>query len=140
MSGDDILRAFREQFSLPLDPEITYAVWVLRAAGIETYESCSGTEGHSFTEPTIRFNGGYEEGLRAVSVAMKHRLPVFSLRRFWTVQDGELTGPDWELTFYPLGRLIEIQEQVGSQEFERWLGDPALRVEGRAREATCARR
>jgi len=138
MSDGDVLGAFRNRYSLPLDREISYAVLVLQEAGIETYESCSGGEGHAFTEPTIRFYGGQEEGLRAVSVAMKHGLPVFSLRRFWTVQAGELTGPGWEITFSPRERLIEVQEQAETPGFQRWLKNPAPQdVGGRERESTC---
>jgi hypothetical protein len=138
MRSGDVLGAFRDGFDLPLDREISYAVFVLWSAGIETYESCRGGEGHCFPEPTIRFAGGQEEGLRAVSIALRHRLPVFNLRRFWTVLEGELTGPGWELTFYPVERLIEIQEQAESPEFQRWLEEPAPQgMGGRERRITC---
>lgn len=40
-----------------LDAGIAPYVDVLDAAGIETFESCEGTEGHGFLEPTIRFYG-----------------------------------------------------------------------------------
>lgn len=35
----------------------------LIAHGIETFESCQGGSGHSFPEPTVRFEGGLAEGL-----------------------------------------------------------------------------
>src|SRR5437016_5921309 len=97
---------------LPLDRWISYAVKVLRDAGIETYESCQGGEGHSFPEPTVRFFGGRGEGYRAVSAAMTFGLPVFALRRFWSIEDGELNGPRWEMTFYPLDRLVAVQRSA----------------------------
>jgi hypothetical protein len=45
------------QFDPPLDPGIAPAVLVLRDAGVETFESCEGGEGHSYPEPTVRFHG-----------------------------------------------------------------------------------
>lgn len=82
-----------------LDSGIADHVAVLRAAGIETFESCEGGTGHAFAEPTVRFHGDQAEGLRAVAVAVKAGLPVDCLRRYWTLVDGEPTGPSWELTF-----------------------------------------
>jgi hypothetical protein len=96
----------------PLDRWISYAVKVLRDAGVGTYESCQGGPGHSFPEPTIRFHGPAGEGYRAVAVAMAYRLPVFAMRRFWLVMDGELEGPDWEITF----RATALKQvQVGAE-------------------------
>src|SRR5436309_827030 len=92
------LDAFRNSFGLPLDRDISYAVKILHDAGIETYESCDGSEGHAFPEPTIRFYGDSAEGYRAVGIALQLGLPVFTLRRFWCVISGELTGPRWEMT------------------------------------------
>jgi hypothetical protein len=91
----------REEFDSPLDPGIKHAVETLRAGGIETFESCEGGEGHCYPEPTVRFHGGRGEGFRAIAVALQHALPVSCLRRIWTVNDGEPTGPHWEMTFDP---------------------------------------
>lgn len=93
----------------PLDRWISFAVKVLRDDGIETYESCQGGPGHSYPEPSIRFHGTGSDGLRAVAAARSYGLPVFSLRRFWSMTDGELTGPQWEITFYPLALLKRRQ-------------------------------
>lgn len=82
-----------------IDGGIAREVEILRAAGVETFESCQGGAGHAFLEPTIRFHGGGEEGFRALSVAMKEGLSVDCLRRVWSLVDGEPTGPSWELTF-----------------------------------------
>jgi hypothetical protein len=82
-----------------LDPGIEKAVIILRRGGVETYESCQGGEGHSYPEPTVRFFGERSEGFRAFAWAMQHGLNVSSLRRIWQVIDGELTGPNWEMTF-----------------------------------------
>ena len=84
----------------PLDPGIKVYVETLAAAGIETFESCQGGEGHSMPEPTVvRFHGERGEGVRALAVALQGDLPVADLRRYWSVIDGEPTGPYWELTF-----------------------------------------
>ncbi|MEX2623954.1 MAG: hypothetical protein WD651_09505 [Acidimicrobiia bacterium] len=100
--------ASEEQFAaelcphMPIDPGIVRAVRVLTEAGIETYESCEGGEGHAFLEPTVRFFGGQHEGWRALAALQVYRLPVYALRRFWSIQQNEPVGPNWELTFRPL--------------------------------------
>ena len=88
-----------EVFEMPLDEGIAEAVHVLRAGGIETFESCEGGEGHAYPEPTVRFFGGQSEGYRAYAVAASHGLAVASLERVWPVIDGELTGPWWQMVF-----------------------------------------
>lgn len=83
-----------------LDPGISHYVAILRSQGIETCESCEGGAGHAFPEPTINFHGQVGEGLRAVAAAQAYGLPVAQLRRVWSVQDGELVGPLWAMTFH----------------------------------------
>ena len=87
-------------YDSPLDEGIRPYVEALNAAGIETFESCEGGEGHSYSEPTVRFHGGRAEGFRALTVALRHGFSVSSVRRAWPVVDGEPTGPCWELAFY----------------------------------------
>lgn len=87
------------ELDMPLDAGIAQAVHILRAGGIETYESCEGGDGHAFPEPTVRFFGGPGEGFRAYAIAVQHGLPVYGIRRLWTIDDGELTGPVWEIVF-----------------------------------------
>jgi hypothetical protein len=96
---DDIQRAESLNFEPPLDEGIREIVHILIANGIETYESCEGGDGHGFPEPTVRFEGDLSEGLRAASIAQAYKLPVFALRRAWTMRDGMLHGPWWEMTF-----------------------------------------
>lgn len=84
-----------------LDPGIRNAVLALREGDVETFESCEGSPGHAFPEPTVRFHGNNAEGIRALAVALRAGLPVFQLRRVWTVLDEEPNGPHWELTFTP---------------------------------------
>jgi hypothetical protein len=82
-----------------LDEGIREYVRVLLAHGVETFESCEGGPGHTYPEPTIRFHGERPEGFRALAVARQAQLPVDALRRIWTLNDGEPTGPYWEMTF-----------------------------------------
>lgn len=82
-----------------LDPGIASIVHILVDAGIETFESCQGGEGHAYPEPTVRFHGHRSEGFRALAVALERGLNVGYLRRIWQINDGEPTGPYWELTF-----------------------------------------
>ena len=89
------------KFSTPLDGGIERAVNILLDAGVETFESCEGGDGHAYLEPTIRFHGERAEGFRALSVALQHGLKVCSLRRTWPINDGEPTGPWWEIVFLP---------------------------------------
>jgi len=91
----------RRVFELPLDKGIERAVNVLLDAGVETFESCEGGEGHAYPEPTIRFHGERAEGFRALAIALQYGLRVLSLRRVWPINDGEPTGPWWELVIVP---------------------------------------
>lgn len=86
-----------------LDPGIRDIVISLRRGGIETYESCHGGPGHAYPEPTVAFHGGAHEGYRAVAWALAHGWKVMALRRAWRVEDGELVGPAWEMTFFTDG-------------------------------------
>ena len=90
-----------DRYDPPLDSGISDAVERLNAVGIETFESCEGGRGHAYPEPTIRFHGEQPEGLRALAAALEKGLGVTALRRVWTIQDGEPTGPWWEMTFSP---------------------------------------
>jgi len=89
-----------------LDPGIRRAVWALRREGIETVESCQGGPGHAFPQPTVCFAGGKAEGYRAIEIALRPQIRQDlgmgprALRRVWRVIDGELSGPDWELTWF----------------------------------------
>jgi hypothetical protein len=74
-----------------IDTEVRRYVEILNKHGIE---SCQSGDGQ-----TIRFHGNSSEGFRAFAIAKTHGFPVSDLRRVWSDVDGELTGPDWELTF-----------------------------------------
>jgi hypothetical protein len=93
-----------EELYASLDKGIRREAQVLIEGGIETFESCDGSKGHSYPEPTIRFHGEYGEGFRAFAIARNHGLSVSSLRRYYSVEDGELKGPWWEMTFSPTTR------------------------------------
>jgi hypothetical protein len=97
--------AFMRVLEPELDPGIKAAVRVLRRGGVETFESCEGGPGHCYPEPTVRFAGQAYEGFRALSVALLGKdeigMRLYALRRVWTIEDGEPTGPKWELVFLP---------------------------------------
>lgn len=95
---------FEPVVDMPLDAGIRDYVLALRSGGIETFESCEGGKGHAFPEPTIRFHGGISEGFKAFAVANQLALPVFKVRLSYTVLDGVLTGPWWEMVFATTGR------------------------------------
>ena len=84
---------------MPIDAGIRRYVLILRAEGIETYEACQGGPGHALPEPTICFHGGAHEGHKAFAIAMTYGLPVRDVRRVYSLINGELTGPQWEMTF-----------------------------------------
>ena len=82
-----------------LDPGIAEAVEILRTAGVETFESCQGGEGHAYPEPTVRFSGQIAAGWHALGVCLDYGLPVHTLRRIWSIDDYAPTGPYWEVVF-----------------------------------------
>lgn len=94
-----IITTLNETFDSPLDKGIEPIVLILRKHGIETFESCQGGDGHCFPDPTVRFEGEYNEGFRAYSIALANGLKVDKLRRVYSHQDNELKGPWWEMTF-----------------------------------------
>ena len=97
MVTEDI-RAFVPHDSI-LDPGIERAVRLLQKNNVLTYESCQGTPGHAFTEPTVLFHGNLAEAFAALSVCLFHALPVWSLSQFWRMDYGVPTGPEWALVF-----------------------------------------
>ena len=83
-----------------LDPGIRETVRILREHGIETTESCEGTPGHVYPDPTVCFCGAYAAGWRALGVCFDFGLRVKSLQRYWSCDTGEIVGPEWRITFY----------------------------------------
>ena len=83
----------------PIDAGISEEVRILWENGVETTESCEGGTGHPFPEPTVRFRGSKAEGFRALGIALQNGLKVSELRRYWSIEDGEPVGPEWEMTF-----------------------------------------
>lgn len=97
----DPLEDYAPAVDLELDLGVRRAVLILRAGGVETFESCEGGEGHAFPDPTIRFHGGSWAGYRAFAIAMEHGLPVLHVRYAFTAVNGHLEAPCWEMTFAP---------------------------------------
>lgn len=83
----------------PLDLGIARWVQILRDAGVETYESCEGGEGHAYAVPSVRFYGTPAAGWRALATCQDHGLPVRHLQRCWDLEDGEPAGPYWQIEF-----------------------------------------
>jgi hypothetical protein len=96
----------RGPFTSPLDPGIAEYVTILRAAGVETFESCQGGPGHALPDPTVLFHGERSAGWHALAVAQEHDLPVMALRRAWQINDGEPSAPCWEMIFRSQGALV----------------------------------
>src|ERR1700734_2871104 len=82
-----------------IDQNIVNEVNILWNNGINITESCQGGQGHPYPEPTIRFSGGINEGLKAVSIAIEFGLKIINLKRVWSIIDGEIVGPEWEIVF-----------------------------------------
>lgn len=102
-----------------LDPGIRKIVAILIENDIETFESCEGTKGHCYLEPTVRFNGKYEAGLRALALCYTYGVRVSQLRRAWNILDGEPVGPHWELTF--LRDQPDLMDFTKEKNRQQWL-------------------
>ena len=89
-------------YTPPLEPGIATAVIALNEAGIETFTSCEGGEGHPFPEPTVRFYGDKKTAEWAIIVVTALGLPLHEARFTRAYLDGEPTtgGPFWELVFW----------------------------------------
>ena len=72
-----------------LDPGIRSAVVLLNEAGIETFESCEGGVGHAYAEPTVRFEGDEQRGMRALALCEAAELPARRLSLTWSVREME---------------------------------------------------
>jgi hypothetical protein len=83
-----------------LDPAIAPIVKIFWEEGAASCQSCQGGPDHPYPEPTVQFIGGRYEGLRLAAIALAFDLQPISLRRVWKFNDGELEGPDWEMTFW----------------------------------------
>lgn len=103
-----------------LDPGIRDTVRILMENGIETNESCEGTRGHCYPEPTVCFDGMYEAGFRALALAFTYGLKPVELRRVWRIIAGEPVGPEWQLVFFHPdgGGLHSVKRKDGKIEFE----------------------
>jgi hypothetical protein len=102
-----------------MDPGIRETVRILWENGIETTESCQGTRGHVYPEPTVCFDGTYEAGFRALALALAYGLHPNKLLRVWRMDGGELVGPEWRMTFrHPDGGGLHPVERNGVILFE----------------------
>jgi hypothetical protein len=103
------------------DKGIRREVEILATNGIETDESCEGTKGHSYSEPTVTFHGDKIEGFRALAIALQHGLKPVKLARYWSIENGEPVGPHWEMTFiHPDGGGTHPVEQGDGKIVFEW--------------------
>jgi hypothetical protein len=102
MSDDKKLTAYEQAGLDSMDVGIRDIVYLLRKNGVDTFGSCEGSPGHGYYWPTVSFRGSQEEGMRALSVAIDNKLPVWQLNRTWLVSNGCVnTHVDWEMIFEP---------------------------------------
>ena len=94
-----LMQSHNLELDMPLDVGIPPAVHLFRGAGLCTIESCQCGPGHPFPEPTVRIGGTHADGFRAYALAIEAGLPVRSISRVWFIDDGELTGPYWDIVF-----------------------------------------
>lgn len=105
-----------------IDSGIVFAVRVLRAAGIDTFASCQGGEGHGHNEPVVLFHGARHDALRALAAALEHGLPVQAVRDVWPVYGDDLGAPYWEMVFMcHVEEPVELDYQNDPQGAERKL-------------------
>lgn len=84
-----------------LDPGIRFAVRVLHAHGIETCQSCEGGAGHAYPVPTVDLLAGPNDvaGFLALGYLREFDLPVVSVAKHWSVQDGVPYEVIWRVEF-----------------------------------------
>jgi len=112
-----------------IDKGIMRAVRVLWENGVETTESCEGGIGHSFPEPTVRFCGTIAAGYHAFSIALDYGLRPAELRRKWSVEGNELTGPEWEMTFTDSPALRDNPDDNKPMRVGKWNKEPGEKSE-----------
>ena len=115
-----LLPPFNPSIGRKIDEGIAHEVRVLWDNGVETCQSCQGGQGHPYPEPTVAFFGGQSEGPRALGIALQFGLRVTALRRVWKITNGEMVGPQWEMTFdTPLGGGAKaIEKEDGTVTWE----------------------
>lgn len=86
-----------------LDPGIRAAVLAMRAAGIDTFASCDGGEGHAWPEPGVRWRGPEWQRYVAARATSEAGYKVKEVRQVWYADEGTLRQePLWEIIFYGL--------------------------------------
>lgn len=88
-----------------LDDGIKKAVFLLMDYGFETFESCEGSEGHCYSEPTVRFFGDEFDLIRAWEICSLHGLRVFEAKRvfrktpLYDKEEINIKGLSWDKPF-----------------------------------------
>ncbi len=71
----------------------------LNSRGVTILSSRCAEEEQSDSNFIVRFSGGNSAGSTAASVAAEFNLPVALVRQVWSIKDGRLTSPWWEIVF-----------------------------------------
>lgn len=105
-----------------LDPGIREAVRVLNEAGIGTWQSCEGGDGHAFPEPTICIVGGFPNaGERAVAALRAAGYYPYQLSLVFTAP--EFDDPRYQITLKGPGFETfpwwSVQARAEQEEFVR---------------------
>lgn len=70
-----------------VDEGIRPVVEILNNHGFKTFESCEGSDGHCYKEPTVRFYGSEFDLIRAFEICQSYRLNVFEAKRVFVKED-----------------------------------------------------
>lgn len=84
-----------------IDAGVRFAVRVLHSHGVETCQSCEGGAGHAYPVPTVDLLAGPNDAAGFLALAFLHTygLPVASVAKHWSVQDGMPYEMLWRVEF-----------------------------------------
>lgn len=97
-SSADIL-----SFSAFIDPLILPVVEILNAHGFKTFESCQGGEGHCYGEPTVRFEGGEPDLIKAFEICLAYGLVALDAKRVFRKESVYINDGAGENNGMPIG-------------------------------------
>jgi hypothetical protein len=77
-------------------PELTNEICVLLEQ--KGYKPFEVIEAGRNREAAVRFHGDAQAWLVVMAAMLEKKVPIHYIRRYWELVDGEIIGPDWELT------------------------------------------
>ncbi len=102
----------------PIDKGILHHVKILKENGVDTFMSCQGGKGHTFSSPTIRFRCTKKEAFKALSVAVDNDLSPMALNEIRLLIGKKIAfGPFWELQFHhqKIDEILNEKEKKENQ-------------------------